>query len=148
MITFIFSIVSTIIPFLIIFFVLRAILSILQSILNGTGNKQPAEQTESPKEAAAEAKNLAQEFERKLKAKINSKKQQKTKVVTDDKLAVYKEKPVYFNEVKTAATADKSSIPHSVSVKKRFKHPQLVNGFIMSQVLEKPRSLNPYKNEF
>lgn len=148
MITFFFSIVSTLIPFLIIFLVLRVVLRILQSILNGSGAKQPAEQKLPQEETAAEIKDLAQEFERKLKAKMDRHKQKPAKVVTDDKLVVYKENPVYFHEVKHASSAVENVAVQTVAVKKRFKHPQLVNGFVMSQVLEKPRSLNPYKDEF
>lgn len=148
MITFFFSIVSTLIPFLIMFLVLRVILRILQSIFMGSGNKQPAEHKLPQEENTADSKDLVQEFERKLKAKMNRSKQQPADVVTDDKLTVYKENPVYVHETKAVQKAAVNTAAHAVSAKKRFKHPQLVNGFIMSQVLEKPRSLNPYKGEF
>ena len=121
-------------------------------------------------------RDLAAEFERKLRAKSAKANSQNDGVVTDNEIAVHREKdaanksagqekarPVGTDYSKwgsagmqtayVSAMQDKNfcTVPEAHEVhfdgaarKRRFARPALVQGFIMSQVLDKPAALKPY----
>ena len=89
-------------------------------------------------------RDLAEEFERVLGKKRN-------KVHTDnceishEKAKIYTEPAFMAEEPVASAKAFESLQP---APKKRLKHPKLVQGLIMEQILDKPRALKPYSDEF
>ena len=89
-------------------------------------------------------RDLAEEFERVLGKKRN-------KVHTDnceishEKAKIYTE-PAFMAEEPVASGKSFESL--QPAPKKRLKHPKLVQGLIMEQILSKPRSLKPYGDEF
>lgn len=148
MLTFFFVIVDTLLPILIMFFIFRIIVKLLQSILTGSQPKNPVPDADSSSGYSEErsSKDLAGEFEAKLKAK-SRKKSANDMVVTDEKLKVYKEQlQVEQKNMNTAGASISSPNINVKEQKKQWKNPVLVNGFIMSQILEKPRSINPYED--
>ena len=89
-------------------------------------------------------RDLAEEFERVLGKKRN-------KVHTDncdishEKAKIYTE-PAFMAEEPVASGKSFESL--QPALKKRLKHPKLVQGLIMEQILDKPRALKPYSDEF
>ena len=89
-------------------------------------------------------RDLAEEFERVLGKKRN-------KVHTDncdishEKAKIYTE-PAFMAEEPVASGKSFESL--QPAPKKRLKHPKLVQGLIMEQILDKPRALKPYSDEF
>ena len=89
-------------------------------------------------------RDLAEEFERVLGKKRN-------KVHTDncelkhEKAKIYTE-PAFMAEEPVSSAKTFSTL--QAAPKKRLKHPKLVQGLIMEQILDKPRALKPYSDEF
>ena len=89
-------------------------------------------------------RDLAEEFERVLGKKRN-------KVHTDncelshEKAKIYTE-PAFMAEEPVASGKSFESL--QPAPKKRLKHPKLVQGLIMEQILDRPRALKPYSDEF
>lgn len=116
-------------------------------------------------------RDLAAEFERKLKSKMRKPEDKGSKVITDAAAKVrreaakpepaYKESQPDYNKLAGslknipayAMTADEHcSVPEAhredeAAQPRRFARPALVQGFIMSQVLDKPVGLKPYDND-
>lgn len=122
------------------------LLNFLLTIFMSSGRRrvpmpEPQEEDHPTKEKSD--RDLAEEFERVLGKKRN-------KVHTDncelqhDKGKIYTEPPFMEEEpVKNKAFEMTNPAP-----KKKFVNPKLVQGLIMEQILDKPRSLKPYSDEF
>lgn len=89
-------------------------------------------------------RDLAEEFERVLGKK-------RDRVHTDncqiehEKAKLYTE-PQFMEEA--PVNNDKDFAMPKAATKKKLAHPKLVQGLIMEQILDKPRSLKPYGDEF
>ncbi|MBQ8417226.1 MAG: hypothetical protein IJX10_01110 [Phascolarctobacterium sp.] len=126
------------------------ILNFLLTIFMSNGKRrQPGPEPQEPEgyEYPSEVKgdrDLAEEFERVLGKKQN-------KIHTDncelqhDRGKIYTEPQFMAEEPVVIA---KPLTLHNDAPKKRFTHPKLVQGLIMEQILEKPRSLKPYGEDF
>lgn len=141
------SVVSTILPLLIVVLLWRLLFKVLGSVLE-KGRRRPDEnmQTEQP---AQKTRDLAAEFERKLREK---KKEKVVEPETDSSFKVYREpasevefKQNIENWQPVSAVAAAEEKQHT---KVRFTHEALVNGFIMGEILDKPRSMKPYDGNF
>lgn len=142
MITFFVSIIGVFIPVFIIFVVFSILFKVLRTLSRKPEKRRGPSEQQTEENPSPSGRDLASEFERKLKAKMKSKNAADT-VVTDAELPVYKE-PVLASAEPAAAGKLQDAL-RDVKEKRRFKHPQLVNGFIMSRILEKPRSIDPYR---
>lgn len=123
------------------------LLNFLLTIFMSSGRRrvpipEPQEEDDYPAKEKSD-RDLAEEFERVLGQKRN-------KVHTDncelqhDKGKIYTEPPFMEEEpVKNKAFEMTNPAP-----KKKFVNPKLVQGLIMEQILDKPRSLKPYSDEF
>ncbi len=126
------------------------LLNFLLTIFMGSSKRRaPVPEPEAPEEYDYPAKeksdrDLAEEFERVLGKKRN-------KVHTDDCEIVHDKGKIYtepqFMEEEPMKTSKPLSVQDTAS-KKKFAHPKLVQGLIMEHILEKPRSLKPYGDEF
>lgn len=122
------------------------LLNFLLTIFMSSGRRRvpiPEPQEEDYPAKEKSDRDLAEEFERVLGKKRN-------KVHTDncelqhDKGKIYTEPPFMEEEpVKNKAFEMTNPAP-----KKKFVNPKLVQGLIMEQILDKPRSLKPYSDEF
>lgn len=151
MLTFVFGIIDAFLPIIIMFFIFRIIMGILRSVLGSSTGKIPEQNREHTEEAAAEPADIVKEFEKKLRAKAKSKPAQNKQdnVVTDDELAVYKEQQDMFAKLHAIkAQPALAEAEKEKATKKRFVHQRLAEGFIMSQILDKPRSIKPYEDSF
>lgn len=146
MLTFVFGIIDAFLPILIMFFVFRIIVGILRSIL-GSSRPIPEQSDDAAEKTAAEPAELVKKFEKKLRAKTVKKAEDN--IVTDAETAVYKEQQDLLGraEAQTAQPAFKAAVQEQ-PVKKRFVHRRLAEGFIMGQILDKPRSIKPYEDSF
>ncbi len=103
---------------------------------------QPSEQQAEQQKGD---RDLAEEFERVLGKK-------KPKLHTDncelkhDKGKIYTE-PMLIEEEPVADVKVRQALKETPS-KQKLAHPVLANAFILSEVLDKPRSLKPYTGEF
>ena len=124
------------------------LLNFLLTIFMSSGKRrtpmpEPQEEDEYPAKEKSD-RDLAEEFERVLGKKQN-------KIHTDncelkhDKGKLYTE-PSFMQE-EPVAIAKPLAVQTEVA-KKKFAHPKLVQGLIMEQILEKPRGLKPYGEEF
>lgn len=124
------------------------LLNFLLTIFMSSGKRrspvpEPEEQEDYPVKEKTD-RDLAEEFERVLGKKQN-------KIHTDncelshDRGKVYTESPFLTEEPVVAA---KPLTVQMAATKKRFAHPKLVEGLIMEQILDKPRSLKPYGGDF
>ena len=89
-------------------------------------------------------RDLAEEFERVLGKKRN-------KVHTDNCELVHEKAKIYTEPAFMAeepVSNGKAFDSLQAAPKKRLKHPKLVQGLIMEQILDKPRALKPYSDEF
>ena len=90
-------------------------------------------------------RDLAEEFERVLGKK-------KPKLHTDDCEIVHDKGRIYTEPmlIKEEPVTDLQELKplQEVTTQKKLAHPVLVNAFILAEVLDKPRSLKPYTNEF
>ncbi len=123
------------------------LLNFLLTIFMSSGRRrvpipEPQEEDDYPAKEKSD-RDLAEEFERVLGKKRN-------KVHTDncelqhDKGKIYTEPPFMEEEpVKNKAFEMTNPAP-----KKKFANTKLVQGLIMEQILDKPRSLKPYSDEF
>lgn len=126
------------------------LINFLLTIFMSSGKRRaPMPEQQEPEEYDYPAKeksdrDLAEEFERVLGKK-------QTKVHTDDCNLKHDRGKLYtepqFMEEEAAVTAKPLSIQVAVP-KKKFTHPKLVQGLVMEQILEKPRSLKPYGGDF
>lgn len=124
------------------------LLNFLLTIFMSSGKRRtPMPEPSEPEDYPAQEKSdrdLAEEFERVLGKKRN-------KIHTDnceiahDKGKLYTEPQ--FMEEEPVTNAKPLSV-QDTAPKKKFAHPKLVQGLIMEQILEKPRSLKPYGEEF
>ncbi len=102
------------------------------------------EDWQEPKQQKGD-RDLAEEFERVLGKK-------KPKLHTDnceiahDKGKIYTE-PMLIEEEPVTNAKEQQTLKETPT-KKKLTHPVLANAFILSEVLEKPRSLKPYTGEF
>lgn len=141
--------VSSIVPFLFLFIILNFVLTVF---MGGSRKRtpmplpeeEPAPAPERQAEQDKEARDVIADFERRLQ-------KQKAKVHTDNcglqhsKAKLYTEPQLIKEEtIPAMAFAENVEAP----VKKKLAHPRLVDGFIMGQILDKPRSLKPYEGEF
>lgn len=141
------SIVSAIVPMLIVVLLWRLVLKALGSML-GQGRNRPAETTQG-EQPAQETRDLAAEFERKLKQK---KKEKVVQPKADSSFNVYRE-PVSQSELPQNQASWQSvsavtAVQEKQQAKVRFTHETLVTGFIMGEILDKPRSIKPYDGSF
>ena len=141
------SIVSAIVPMLIVVLLWRLVLKALGSML-GQGRNRPAETTQG-EQPAQETRDLAAEFERKLKQK---KKEKVVQPKADSSFNVYRE-PVSQSELPQEQASWQpvsavTAVQEKQQAKVRFTHEKLVTGFIMGEILDKPRSIKPYDGSF
>lgn len=141
------SIVSAIVPMLIVVLLWRLVLKALGSML-GQGRNRPAETTQW-EQPARETRDLAAEFERKLKQK---KKEKVVQPKADSSFNVYRE-PVSQSELPQEQASWQpvsavTAVQEKQQAKVRFTHETLVTGFIMGEILDKPRSIKPYDGSF
>ncbi len=141
------SIVSAIVPMLIVVLLWRLVLKALGSML-GQGRNRPAETTQG-EQPAQETRDLAAEFERKLKQK---KKEKVVQPKADSSFNVYRE-PVSQSELPQEQASWQpvsavTAVQEKQQAKVRFTHETLVTGFIMGEILDKPRSIKPYDGSF
>lgn len=141
------SIVSAIVPMLIVVLLWRLVLKALGSML-GQGRNRPAEITQG-EQPAQETRDLAAEFERKLKQK---KKEKVVQPKADSSFNVYRE-PVSQSELPQEQASWQpvsavTAVQEKQQAKVRFTHETLVTGFIMGEILDKPRSIKPYDGSF
>lgn len=89
-------------------------------------------------------RDLAEEFERVLGKKRN-------RVHTDNCQIEHEKGKLYtepqFMEEASVKNEKPFAMPQAAT-KKKLAHPKLVQGLIMEQILDKPRSLKPYSDEF
>lgn len=145
------SLMSTMLPLLVVIILWRLLFSLLQSMQQK--NRKLPEKTENKESTLPKKRDLAAEFERKLKEK--RKPAAKEQIVIDSESKVYCE-PLHIKPVspvadklpQTACGSRHQQPEQPAAVKVCFTHAALVNGFIMSEVLGKPRSLEPYKGDF
>lgn len=139
-----------IVPFLFLFIILNFLLTIF---MGGSRKRPPMPMPEEEEpvpaperqaEQSKEDRDVIADFERRLQ-------KQKAKVHTDNcglphsKAKLYTEPPLIKEEgIPAMAAAASVEAP----VRKRLAHPRLADGFIMGQILDKPRSLKPYEGEF
>lgn len=88
-------------------------------------------------------RDLAEEFERVL-GKKRDRIHRDNCELDHEKGKIYKEHPFMEEE----PVANKSLSLSKPAPKKKFARPDLVQGLIMEQILDKPRSLKPYSDEF
>lgn len=139
------SIVSAIVPMLIVVLLWRLVLKVLESML-GQGRNRPAETTQG-EQPAQEMRDLAAEFERKLK-----KKEKVVQPKADSSFNVYRE-PVSQSELPQEQASWQpvsavTAVQEKQQAKVRLTHETLVTGFIMGEILDKPRSIKPYDGSF
>ena len=132
------SVINAVLPLLLILLLWRFLTGVFK------GSKNPA-QTKLPQNESQEIPDLAAEFERKLKQK----KQAGADVVTDSSLKVYSEsQPVEVRSEPASVQLAAVPVQEKQQVKVYFSHQALVNGVIMSEILNKPRSIEPYEGRF
>ena len=123
------------------------LLNFLLTIFMSSGKRrtpipEPQEESDYPTKEKSD-RDLAEEFERVLGKKRN-------KVHTDncelkhEKAKIYTE-PAFMAEEPVSSAKAFSTL--QAAPKKRLKHPKLVQGLIMEQILDKPRALKPYSDE-
>mgnify|MGYP003266951803 CR=1 FL=1 len=170
-----FDIIGTVFPMLVIFLLLRGILqTVLRSGRRQWPEQaDDGEYGEEKEQEAAQPvrrPDLAAEFERRLKKTSNNNavakaktaaRTDKQRVHRDNEVLVHDKGKVYYDprgdysyneerfNAQAAAFRSRYAAKQEAPLKPRLqlKHSALVQGFIMSQVLEKPRSLNPYGTE-
>lgn len=171
-----FDIIGTVFPMLVIFLLLRGILQTVLRSGRRQWPEQENDEYEEYEEHGEEAQpapkkpDLAAEFERRLKKTSNSSaaaknqaavRTDKQRVHRDNEALVHDKGKVYYdprgdysyNEERFNAQAAAFRARYAAKQEElrkprlQLKHSALVQGFIMSQVLEKPRSLNPYGTE-
>ena len=89
-------------------------------------------------------RDLAEEFEHVLGKKRN-------KVHTDNCEIVHEKAKIYTEPAFMAeepVSNGRAFERLQAAPKKRLKHPKLVQGLIMEQILDRPRALKPYSDEF
>ncbi len=138
------SIVSAVLPLLIVVLLWRLLYKVLRSVLE-KGGKYPA-QIGLPEEQPQETRDLAAEIERKLRQK----RQNASEAAAKSGFDVYKEPApaaaaIQENWRPASAVAP---VQEKTRTKVRFTHETLVNGFIIGEILGKPRSINPYDGKF
>lgn len=170
-----FDIIGTVFPMLVIFLLLRGILqTVLRSGRRQwpeqADDSEYGEEKEQEAVQPARRPDLAAEFERRLKKTSNNgtaakaktaARTDKQRVHRDNEALVHDKGKVYYDprgdysyneerfNAQAAAFRSRYAAKQEAPRKPRLqlKHSALVQGFIMSQVLEKPRSLNPYGTE-
>lgn len=140
------SVISAIVPMLIVVLLWRLLFKVLKSVLEKGGTR--ADRINLPQEEHEKVPDLAAEFERKLKEKRQSTSEPVLRGGSD----VYREPvepaTVVAEQENWRPAAAVTAIQEKQQPKVRFNHQTLVNGFIMSEILDKPRSIKPYDGNF